>query len=125
MIDLSILRQIFVNFENSSQSKINFCQYVKTLVLEVYGRAGHDGHDFWLRHCLPLSGADRGFFVTMAFLGLGPHPSYLLDTPTIWANAVTMCFHSRFVFISFPSNTLFLFPSKSSPLKTHYRGLRL
>ena len=71
MIDLSILRQIFVNFENSLQSKINFCQYVKTLVLEVYGRAGHDGHEFWLRHCLPLSGADRGFLVTMAFFKIG------------------------------------------------------
>ena len=39
-------------------------------------------------------------------LVLVPRPSHLLDTPTIWANAVTMFVHSRFIFISIPSNFL-------------------
>ena len=58
-------------------------------------------------------------------LGLGSCLSYLWDTPTIWANAVTMCVYSYFVFISIPLNFLFLFPSRSLPLKIHYRGHKL
>ena len=43
-------------------------------------------------------------------LVLGPRPSCLWDTPSIWANDITMCVYSCFVFINIPSNILFLFP---------------
>ena len=38
-------------FVSSTQNRNYFWQYWKTLHLEIYGRAEHDRHDLWLRHC--------------------------------------------------------------------------